>query len=428
MTDTTPLGFEKKVPGGLETYGTEAGNLELLDRLLTLFMGHRHDGSTDGPDLTAPGPPASVIEQAAAGKLPSGKVIFYRATVIDESGLESLGSPTAYVTTSPGVAPPALPAMEIDVLTSGGDLPAGIYQYAITAWVGSHMNETTPSASVPVHLLSENGDEQQVSINLPALPAGADGFNVYRRFPNSPMMLRIASLTGEQEDPYVDSDPGGDVSPPGIGLPTKNTSAYQRVVRVARPADVAPGTEWVVYRSIEDETEWRSSRVGSTTAAYLDDLGAPTTFHSPPEAVPTYLNPPPVRPDEITALPLAIVLRTAGPVTTGDALEWVSPSTVAVASAFAHVDVDHGATTGDIVLAIEQWDGSSWDSLAMLTIDEGIAEGTVDLETAALSAGTRLRARVTDDADGLSENLTIQLRVWIKGAGSGVWFPEIWTP
>jgi len=154
---------------------------------------------------------------------------------IDDDDVESPASVSNFLHTSGPLPLPDVDGSNFEILTSGGGLEAGVYQYAVTAWQGTP-SATTLGLPVTVDLLVVNGNEQAVSITLPELPAGADGFNIYRRFPGSIYFYRIAVLTGEQVDPFVDSEgeevearpttpSGSSRCPTALGPPTVSVHA-----------------------------------------------------------------------------------------------------------------------------------------------------------------------------------------------------------
>jgi len=421
---TTPLGFTKRTPGAPETVD-DATNWDHLDRLLQQMMQHRHN-SVSGLDTTPPAAPA-VEQLSSSGALPSGTTIYYRASVLDpDTGFESRASLSTWVTTSPALAIPNLTAEDIEVDATGGEMPAGVYVYSLSAWAGAPGFETVCGTPVVLQLPESDGNLQKVSISFPALPAGATGFNLYRKHHGSPEGWRVVSLTGEQSTPYVDDELDQIVMPP-TAQPRANRSGYKRKVRVTRPTDVDPGATWRIYRTFhEEDGGWISSLIGETDAATFDDAGLAPDFASPVDAIATYLNPPPVRPPEIHAFPVLATLRASGVVALGG-LEWVSPYD-GVAIAAVHLSLDEGSTPadGELTADLEVWTGSTWDNIGLVSIDEDASAGSSGISSDPYPAGTRFRVNVTDIGDGTAENLLVQLQLWAKGAGE--WFPVDWTP
>ena len=104
------------------------------------------------------------------------------------------------------------------VVSAGGSVPVGTYNYGLTA-VDFDGNETVEGPTVSVTTTSGN---QTVTCNLPALPAGASGFNGYRganRFDN------FACFAGNNPPQIVGGTTFVDYFAALCGVPSPNTSA-----------------------------------------------------------------------------------------------------------------------------------------------------------------------------------------------------------
>lgn len=421
MPTTTSLGLALRSPGEQETLATTAGNWELVNRLFLRLMGHRH-GGVNGDFAGAPLPPVAA-QTSDPGRLPAGTQIFYRSAVVHD-GVESPASVSTFLTTSSFISPPELAPEAIEVLTSGGDLISGVFVYALTSWVGSPANETRAIAPVTVQLQSIDGNNQRVSITLPALPAGADGFNIYRRYPNSIETYQIASLTGEQEDPYIDSS-GSEVVAPFVVLPTTDRSGFRRTVQLTRPTDLEPDDTWRVYRSFDDAL-WESTYLGSTDGDTFLDTGAAPNLGAPIEgaSIP-YTEPPLVGGQDIREVPVTHRFAEPGAAGTGPlGAEWVIPyDNVFLEGAVLSVDRASAPVTNPLVVKLQVWLGS-WSDLATLTLPTSDSEVTVDLSPDEFDLGSNVRIRATvDSVDGVEQNPALEVRLWAKTAA---WAPPVW--
>lgn len=413
--DTTSLGLAKMLPSEKPGYEFTYTNMDLLNRLLQFLMSHRHDG-VDGDATTPPSPP-TVIEDPTEGLLRSGVTYYYRVSTLNDDLVETQASLSSWVTISGAIDQPDVPVANI--VTTGGDLPAGVYQYAVTCWVDTWTKDTT-ALPITVDLTTAGGDHQQVELTMPSLPAGADGYNVYRRFPGSTLFTWQASLTGTQTDPWVDST----LTDPGTyrTLPTADLTGYRKSVQIERPAGA---TQWRIYRSTDD-TDWQGTFLSDSSASTFLDEGAGTGFGAPPPAFSPYRNPDPLIPSEILAFPQIVAHRAAGAAATGTLFEWTNPFDPAVVAGVS-VSLDAGTTpnTQDLTFDVDRWNGATWDTLASFAL--GMADGFDSWDASTftdvdLVANDQLRVNVTQVGDGSDTGLHVQLKLWATPAGDG------WTP
>lgn len=223
------------------------------DRLdLAAWLGataHHHNGEPFSS--SAPGIGPYLVLDNSGGTLPAGTSIFYKYSLVDDRGLETLASPETYITTPDAVSAPSAPTFTI--IDSGGIILPGAYSYALSAYKDANTLETT-APNVTSVLLPAGVTSYQVQLNLPALPLGASGFNVYRRAPGETSYHYIASVDMEVATPPTEWVDDGTVA--GVstrGLPAANTTNAQNAVQVwlpgATPA-VPEGYTWKIYRTI----------------------------------------------------------------------------------------------------------------------------------------------------------------------------------
>lgn len=276
----------------LSTNGYQFTNADRqrIDQLLWLGAeGHHHTGAVGSIQEPASGPTLTL--QTTGGSIPAGTRVYYRISYVDSNGLESVSSAESFIDTPDPIDSPGAPSLAYS--TTGGVLAPGVYYYALTAYVDASIAETMvgPTTYIQVPITTHTN---LVTLTLPSLPAGATGFNVYRRAPGQTKYFYLASVDMTVATPpltYVDS--GSVEEDCDRSLPTKNSTNSSNSVIVthsgATPA-VPVGYTWKVYRTYVN-TNWQNSLLAwvveyvsesSTiiTPTYTD-VGASTTTGSP---------------------------------------------------------------------------------------------------------------------------------------------------
>lgn len=253
----------------------------LIDRLLYLGAeGHRH-GAAAASDET-PGT-LSVTLDTSAGSLPSGTRIYYKYTLVDVNGFETAPSAEVYIDTLTPVVEPSAPVLNVS--TTGGALLPGQYYYVLSAYTGITTNETkalNPSyVTVPV-----GTSTNAISLTLPTRPAGATGFNVYRKKPGGSRYDYLASTTSTTT--YVDN--GSVAEDCNRVVPTRNSTNATNA-GVASIGTVPVGYTWKLYRTyntgfydnslLHHVVEETFEGSGIVTGTYVD-LGLATVGGKPP--------------------------------------------------------------------------------------------------------------------------------------------------
>lgn len=278
----------------LDSYKYSTRDRQTIDRLLYQgAVAHVHDGSTgllEAPDL---GP--SLVLDDTQGVIPAGTRVYYKYTYVDVYGNETAASPEAYVETAQPVAAPNAPTLT--VTTTGGTLVAGNYYYVLTAYETATTQETlgTNPNWITVGTATTTNT---ITLTMPSLPSGADGFNIYRKKPGGLAYYWIASTTSTTT--YVDTGLDDDCN---RVLPTQNTTEMSNAVEITLPGatpTVPEGFTWKIYRTytaglygnslvthvVEETTEGS----GIITPTYLD-LGYGTTVGEPPTTTNTFPSP-----------------------------------------------------------------------------------------------------------------------------------------
>jgi len=283
----------------LTSYKYTNADRAAIDRLLYQgAVAHVHrggDGITDAPTLGA-----SLTLDLTQGVIPAATRVYYKYTYVDQFGNETAASPESYVETPQSLQTPSAPTLAR--ATTGGTLVAGNYFYVLSAYEDANSQETSAispnSISVPATTTTNT-----ITLTLPSLPIGADGFNVYRKKPGGLTYLYLASIDMTVATPpttYVDTGIEEDCN---RGLPLANSTNISNAVTIALPGatpTVPVGFTWKIYRTypagyytnslvthVVEETVEGSGVIAPT---YLD-LGAGATTGEPPNANFTYGDP-----------------------------------------------------------------------------------------------------------------------------------------
>lgn len=292
-------------------YKPMGADRDLID-LLFQFYGpnHHHTGALSS--APAPSLPLSLTLDQSAGSLPAGATFFYKYSLVDAAGNESIASPEAFILTPAPIADPGSPTLA--VATTGGTLLPGAYNYVLSAYKTANTFESRATGFQPINILGPS-TTNKVTLTLPSLPSGAHGFNVYRRKPGGTGYQWIAAVAMNVTTPptvFVDTGLPDDCA---RSLPNANRTNSQNSVRVALPGatPVVPiGSTWKVYRTrvtsdyhnslLHWVVEETSEGSGIITPLY-QDLGYATTLGEPPAQ------------GRILTQPQPIVLTDAGEVT-----------------------------------------------------------------------------------------------------------------
>lgn len=291
---TTNYGLTKLDPGddlSANGYAFIDSDRDRIDSLLSLGRDHVHTGAS--ASLTNPDTGPSLVLDATQGNLTAGQTFRYRFTYVDQFGSETAASPEATVTTPPPIVQPG--AVSITSAPTGGSLKGGLYYYALTAYVDTNAKETRRGA-VAAHSVTFATTTNVLTLSLPSLPAGATGFNVYRRAPGESNYNYVASVDMDVATPPTEYQDLGSVMPncdrnPPISNSTNSQNSVTITLPGATPA-VPAGATWKIYRSMTAGV-WESTDLAQVTETVTDldptvvvsyqDLGGTTGFQTPPE-------------------------------------------------------------------------------------------------------------------------------------------------
>jgi hypothetical protein len=240
LPETTHFGFTRIGAGDPRSKnGWSADDLDKikLDNLIFAALTHTHNGA---PALGDPTDPPTFAVVPTGGHLPAATTFYYRCSFVDEHGLETAAGPEGSVTTPNPVAPPTAPAAT--PLATSGTITPGIYAYLIS-YTDAYGGETTPSPINNVQVTS--GTTNQIRLDLPTMPTGITGYNIYRSRPGQSAFYYVASTTSAQ---WYDT---GIVEDQTITAPTVNSTNAANSIQVTIPLGFIPlgCTSWKIYRA-----------------------------------------------------------------------------------------------------------------------------------------------------------------------------------
>lgn len=219
-----------------------------IDRELYFARVHRHDGEA-AVDASPEDPPDLELD-TDAGQIPAGTRVYYRYSLVDENDAETAASPQAFVDTPAAIAIPG--AVVPATFTTGGTLLAGTYFYVLSAYTDDPSEETRAQnfANIPVPITTSTN---RIVLTLPSLPAGATGFNVYRRRPGAHQYFYLDSIDMSVATPPTTYEDDGSVAEDcDRTLPITNSTNSTNSVVVTLPGvtpAVPAGYTWKLYRT-----------------------------------------------------------------------------------------------------------------------------------------------------------------------------------
>jgi hypothetical protein len=250
MSSTTGFfGLQKLGPNdptSTNDYAFTNKNIDTIDRLLGKFDSILSSGSSPIDDPTEP---LSLTVSTTGGIIPAGRTVRYKFAWVDSYGNETAASPEATVTTNSPISRPAQAGLVYS--SSGGTLLGGNYFYILSAYVGINTAETNGGTAGSITI--RGGTTNSVTLTLPSLPAGADGFNVFRRGPGEAQFFYLDSIDMNVATPpstYVDDNSvvvNNSRTPLASNL-TYSTNSVAVTLPGATPS-VPVGYTWKVYRT-----------------------------------------------------------------------------------------------------------------------------------------------------------------------------------
>lgn len=299
MTTTDRFGLYRLGPGSkLTDHSHKFGDRDrvTIDRALRLGAeDHHHDGAV--PSHTVPAAPGLTLD-VSSGSIGAGLRVYYRYTLVDVDGAEGLGSAVSFLDTPAPLNEAA--AATLSRSSAGGSLLPGQYFYVLSAYTNVTTQETRAVAPTPI-TVPAGSVTNIVSLLMPTLPAGATGFNIYRKGPGDARYNFLASTAAGS---YTDT---GSVEPDcNRTIPVANSTNAANAVTVGIGAEgEAPpaGMTWKLYRTttggvwatsfLHHVVEETAEGSGIITPTY-QDVGVNPTTGEPPDASEQIGSPSPV--------------------------------------------------------------------------------------------------------------------------------------
>lgn len=248
MTFTRRFGFWKfggQAGGTIADQGNQFSlrDRDAMDAILAALETHAHTGGTA---LVNPSTAPTASTSTTGGSLPAGTTQYYVVSYVDQFGLETAASPEIAVAMPAPVPAPNAPALTPN---AAGSLQPGTYYYGLTFGQNGDTLETELSPLSVITLVPGQGS---VTVQLPALPAGAEGVSVYRKGPNDADLYRLVDdVSGQSQI----TDDGTAYTISSTPSPTYNStnSANTATITVPDTALVgeanSPVAAWRLYRA-----------------------------------------------------------------------------------------------------------------------------------------------------------------------------------
>lgn len=271
----TKLGPSEGIHAGTDRFAS--ADRDVIDALLYASALHRHSG--DPIADTAPESALVATAVAGAGTLPASTTISYCYTYTDPEDGETRQSPLTSITLPDPLVAPEAPTFSQQSI--GGTLEPGQYFYVLSAYEGSSTVETKATNPVAVQIPAGTSTNT-VTLTMPAVPAGADGFNIYRRGPSETHYQFLASTSASS---YLDD---GSVSTSSRTLPPENTTNSTWGVQLDLPAatpTIPVDNLWNIYRTYTSSfDDSHLVTLDEDTTTYTD-VGNSTNAGSPPTVI-----------------------------------------------------------------------------------------------------------------------------------------------
>lgn len=222
---------------------------DTLDTVIWAALNHQHRGGSES-GITAQNGLHLTLDQTQ-GVLPAGTFLYYKYALVDARGVESLPCAEVSIRTPDPIGAPTAPTTATD--PAGGVLLPGDYSYVLSAFKGANTLETQ-ATNVARVLLPAGSTHYRVILTLPPLPAGATGFNLYRRSPGENAYHHLAQIDMNVATPphnYVDD--GSVHEDCDRSLSPRNQTNNQNAVLVTLPGatpSVPVGYTWKLYRTL----------------------------------------------------------------------------------------------------------------------------------------------------------------------------------
>lgn len=432
-------------------YAFFQANMDIIDRALAQSLSRPGSSATIVSDPTTG---LSLTLDDTSGSIPASTTAYYRYSFLDAFGAETAASDISSVTTAAPISAPSAPL--ISSVTTGGTILPGNYFYVLTAYVSVNTQETTgqnrSNITVPTTTTTN-----VITLTLPTLPTGADGFNVYRRGPGEAEYSYLTSIDMTVATPPTEYDDDNSTGPnctrrPPTTTQTSSTNSVEISIPGATPTVDGDAAGWRIYRTY-DNTNWGSSLLttvieetfegsGIITPLYTD-LGDATTNGSPKESTEQIAGNDPVDltdmaevqgylPPGRNVTPFAFTFAFPGEVavTTGTFV-WRFPFDYGeIESVIVNIGKDELTSGGIVEIDVLKYVESgtpTWQSIfdaatpVLPTIDDGENESTETAPTdGELVAGDKLVCDITDVTTSTVNDLTVTVLMLVRHGSEDV--------
>lgn len=341
---------------------------QLIDRLLAYAVEqHHHTGApaVDNSPVVAP----TLQLSTSGGAIASGARFYYRYTFVSPDGFETAPSPLSFVDTPRAIDSPVAPTPSY--VSGSGSLQPGTYGYVLSAYTGASTLESKAVNSAMVTIPGRSASNE-VSLVLPALPPGADGYNLYRKAPSGMYYLFLATIPSPAPlEVWVDD---GSTTPDyDRTLPATNKTSNTNLITISLPGAtpaVPAEYSWRLYRSADPNnwarsylTELRWAGATPTMEYSFDDVGGSTFTGAPPPRAQVFHAPPKVDlatetsgvlpPSRVTTA-TQVALHVPGTVTVGDAqVTWLCDFDAArLVAVRAHLGPGSAPADQDVIIDV----------------------------------------------------------------------------
>ena len=238
--------FGSGEPGSISDDGLKYTGYDrlLLDQLLSQIERHDH---RKHPRAEAAIPAPSATLSNVGGSLEGGYTYYYKVSVVDQWGVESVASDQVEVEIPDLLEIPEAPFISQD--STPGSLLPGFYYYAVTALRGA---EESPIGAVTAATLIDG--ETSFLVTMPEAE-DADAFSIWRMGSNDAGFTRIGSTSDPTfvDNGSVPADPCA--CDPGVAPPTDHQGASDYSITITLPPDLDLTTArgWRIYRSNDSD-------------------------------------------------------------------------------------------------------------------------------------------------------------------------------
>jgi len=251
---------------------------ETMDSLLWLLMNHDHREVSTSGTMTGPTELPEAVTSNVGGNMRGDVLYSYKISYTDQYGNETEASAAVAVNTDAILASPAVPTLSTE--TTGGALNSGVYRYVLSYYQST--GGETKAMNVATILVPSGTSTNTVTIDLPAAPTGATGWNIYRQDPTGTDYFYLAN----QATPATEYEDDGSIEPScTIFRPTYNSTNSSNKITIDIASNDLPLDDRIVAWKL-----YRSSTVGLFGPSSLLATVVETTTENGSDLVTSYVD------------------------------------------------------------------------------------------------------------------------------------------